>query len=251
MKSLIFFVKMASNEEFSKLSAIMYQHLDEHEECVKKLCMAESILPMTDFYNTYESEVKEIESQLASGKADISIQTFANAFKSFDEYPVNLQKPKKKLHKDVSRDNTTDLRSFSENMSDITIVRNGDTTMSKEYASATKALTDFRKFRQNLKILCNEIKQQDITTQYAAKLRQLTCFASELEKLVPTDMSTEVAFDSNEVANLCHLAQRAEDLAFIQSNQQLFEITPQNNVARLDNIVDLLTHSLNSINCLN
>ncbi|XP_037959673.1 uncharacterized protein LOC119689013 [Teleopsis dalmanni] len=232
-----------SNEEpdFSKLSSFICGHLDEHEGNITKLSMQANVVSVTEFYKGYDCEMKKLESQFISEKRKLNFQAFAEIYKSFDEYPANLQKPETQFLKTANEQNTT-----SENINEDAPIKDDDIMMSVEYTSTTKALNDFRKFRQKLQLL-DELEMQEINSEYASKMCELQSFVAEMEDVLPIDLSTTLAFSSDEEDKLCRLAQHTEELDFIQAHQQFLNEHTQNNDADLNSIVDLLTYTLMSI----
>ncbi|TMW51504.1 hypothetical protein DOY81_003409 [Sarcophaga bullata] len=240
---------------FNKIAAAIG---DESESIVQELCQVPRITELTDFYRLYELEEKAIDEKYnQQPKSTPSVETFAAAFKQFEEFPANIQRPKKapllreRLNSTISRSSSSLNDSIGNTKESSSSLNN---LKDNEIPTASETLSSFNNFQKQLKLLNTELMQQDIEKDYASKLKQLSSFAQQLEKLMPTEKACKSAFTSAEETLLEDLVNRMEDMNFIRSHQNIFR---QQNAAsntiptKLDNLVDVLNYCLLAVNSFN
>lgn len=242
--------------DFSEISKNIYKNHNEHEKNIKEHRVKTSIINLSGFYDDYEREVKEINSEITPSKDNPTVSDFADIFKAFEYYPSNLHKPKRQPTKDQQqRMNYTMAR-------DMTIMVNsreqspGNTSLQNimrstaELPSASEIYNDFKKFQQKLKQYLNETQQQECAKQYEMKLDQLCAFGKQLEKLCPTVINTEQAFTPEEEMKLQAILANLEELNYIRENQEIFTSgapTVNAQSARTESFMNLITYLLNTV----
>lgn len=241
---------------FNKIAAAIG---DESESIVQELCQVPRITELNDFYRLYELEEKAIDEKYnQEPKSTPSVETFAAAFKQFEEFPTNIQRPKKapllreRLNSTISRSSGSLNDSIGNTKESCSSLNNPNKY--NDVATASETLSSFNNFQKQLKLLNTELMQQDIEKDYASKLKQLNSFAQQLEKLMPTEKACESAFTPAEETLLEDLVNRMEDMNFIRSHQNIFrqQNVANNNVpTKLDNLVDILNYCLLAVNSFN
>ncbi|KAM7356746.1 mitotic spindle density 5 [Cochliomyia hominivorax] len=252
---------MSQEEEiFNKITEAVNE---KYVNVVHEVCHMPRVMNLDDFYKIYESEEKEIDEKYDSlARNPPTIELFAEAFKKFDEFPSNLQKPKKappmreRLNSTISRSSPT----LNDSAGSTNNNHHKETSMSllnlhklPEVPTASETLSQFVKFQKQLKLLNAEISQKDIDKEYANKLKQLNIFAQQLEKLLPTEKVGKSALTPQEEDILEGLVNRMDDLNYIRNHQDVFRQQNGllNNTPKLDNLVDVLSYCLLAVNSFN
>lgn len=253
---------METEENFNKITSAINE---KHESVVHEVCTMPGVMNLEDFYRIYEMDEKEKDEEYNNlPKVAPTIELFAEAFKKFEDFPSNLQKPKKapptreRLNSTISRSSPT--------LNDSTGSSSGnhkdkETSLSllnlhklPDVPTASETLSSFVKFQKQLKKLNSEILQKDMDQEYANKLKQLNVFAQQLEKLLPTEKVGKSALTPQEEDILEDLVKRMDDLNFIRSHQDVFRQQNgliSNNTPKLDNLVDVLSYCLLAVNSFN
>ncbi|XP_067612732.1 augmin complex subunit msd5 [Eurosta solidaginis] len=243
---------------FEEISKNIYKNYKEHERRIKENWVKTSVISMSDLYDGYQQEIKEINSEITPSKDNPTVADFADIFKAFDEYPANLQKPKRQTTTQQQRMNCTMAR-------DITLMTNSreqspcSTSLQNmirsaaELPTATEIYNDFRKFQQKFAQFLSETQEQEGTKAYEKRLDQLCAFGKQLEKLRPTSKNVVAAFTDEEEKKLQSILINLEELNFIRENQEVFSngaptITGQS--ARTDSFMNLITYLLNTVSSL-
>lgn len=242
--------------DFSEISKKIHKNHNEHEKNIKEHRVKTSIMNLSDFYDAYQREVKEINSEITPSKDNPSVSDFADIFKAFEEYPSNLSKPKRMPTKEQQqRMNCTMARDMSiminsrEQSPSMTSLQN-IMRNAAELPSASEIYNDFKKFQQKLAQFLQETQQQECAKSYEKKLDQLCAFGKQLEKLCPTVSNTEQAFTSEEEAKLQTILANLEELNYIRENQEIFTNgtpTVSTQSARTESFMNLITYLLNTV----
>lgn len=254
--------------ELSKLAASVSTEFVDKSSKITEFRVTSSIISLDKFYETFNSQVHEKAARLPAFEHVSSTEDFAAIFKSFEYYPENI-KPKK-VAKELSRVNSTILSnctatsSISENVtlpveqpscSAQTLLTNVGL---ENPESAKTILKKYEQFKFNLvKLLERAERQVTLATEYATMLQQINVFAQQLEKLLPSHGMEKRAFNSEEQLKLEMIVADMKRLNFLQSNRDIFnnvngtDSTINSSSHRLEGLVDVLAHSLNSISCYN
>lgn len=249
-----------TDDIFNKLSTVIGE---ESETIVQGLCQVPRITDLNEFYLFYEQEEKSIDEKYdKQPKKAPTTEMFAEAFKQFEEFPHNLQRPKRapplreRLNSNISRSSS----SLNDSISSVSISAHKEISSSlhnlknDHVPTASETLNSFNKFQKQLKLLNTELEQDDNEKDYANKLKQLNSFALQLEKLMPTKKACESALTSSEEKMLEDLATGMDDMNFIHSHQNVFcqQNAENNNVnTKLDTLVDMLSYCLLAVNSFN
>ncbi|KAI8120823.1 hypothetical protein FF38_02470 [Lucilia cuprina] len=251
---------MDSQENFDKITHAINE---TYENILHEVCHVPRVMNLTDFYGMYEREEKAIDEKYDNvPKVTPTIELFAEVFKKLDEYPANLQKPKKpppmreRLNSTISKSSPT----LNDSTGSSTSSQNKENSLSlfnlhkieTDVPTASETLSSFVKFQKQLKLLNNEIIQQELDKEYAQKLKQLNVFAQQLEKILPTEKVGKCAISPEEESTLEDLANRMDDLNFIRAHQDILQNGPNNSIpAKLENLVDVLSYCVLAINNFN
>ncbi|XP_017477206.1 PREDICTED: uncharacterized protein LOC108367133 [Rhagoletis zephyria] len=246
---------MAQVDDFEQISKNIYKNHKEHEKNIKENRVKTSIISLADFYEGYQREVKEINAEITPSKDNPTVTDFADIFKAFEEYPCNLQKPKRPpsreqqqrmnctLARDMTVINSREQSPCSTSLQNI--MRN-----TAELPSAFEIYNNFRNFQQKLTRFLAEVQQLEFASSYETKLDQLCAFGKQLEKLRPTTSNAEQALTVEEEAKLQTILSNLEELNYIRENQEIFSNgTPTANAqsARTESFMNLITYLLNTI----
>nr|XP_014097316.1 augmin complex subunit msd5 [Bactrocera oleae] len=243
--------------DFSQISKHIYKNHNEHERNIKEYRVKTSIINLSGFYENYQREVKEINSEITPSKDNPTVADFADIFKAFEEYPSNLHKPKRlptkeqqqRMNCTMARDMTIMVNTREQSPCS-TSLQNIMRTAA-ELPSASEIYNDFKKFQQKLIQFLNETQQQDVSAlSYEKKLDQLCAFGKQLEKLCPTVNDTKQAFTHEEERKLQSILANLEELNYIRENQEIFTNgapTVNAQSARTDSFMNLITYLLNTV----
>ncbi|XP_054733821.1 augmin complex subunit msd5 [Anastrepha obliqua] len=247
---------MSEFTDFEELSKHIYKNYKEHEKNIKENRVKTSIISLSDFYEGYQREIKEINSEITPSRDNPKVTDFADIFKTFEEYPSNLQKPKRQpTREQLQRMNSTTARdmtimiSSSEQSPCSTSLQNLIRSTA-ELPSASEIYTDFRKFQQKLAQFLAEVEQHECVKSYESKLDQLCAFGKQLEKLRPTTNNSGPAFTEQEEIKLQAILTHLEQLNYIRENQEIFSngtLTVNGQSARSESFMNLITYLFNTV----
>lgn len=253
---------MECENDFDKITVAITAG-DKYENVVNDLCHVPNVTNLKEFYRIYELEEKAIDEKYNNqAKVAPTVELFAEAFKKFEDYPSNLQKPKRapireRLNSNISKSSPTLNDSTGSSTASNHYKENSLSSLNlnkPDIPSATETLSNFVKFQKQVKQLNSEIMQQDLEKEYANKLKQLNMFAQNLEKLLPTERVGKSALTSEEESIIEDLVNNIDDLNFIRNHQDVFRqqnVLTSNTTPKLENLVDILSHCLLAVNSFN
>lgn len=229
--------------DFDKVAQTITSNFEDHKKIIHKCCVKASIIPLSDYYEALQKEYQTIESCTTPLKDKPDPLEYVSLFKAFEEYPANLPKPKKqnaRLHTTL-RSNKTNSSSTSINTSKVL----------EDQPSAAVICNEFCKFTEKLANFKKELAEQANSKEYNEKLENLSTFAKELDKLSVSEDVGNDAFTEEEEAKIKKISENMEHFAFIQENQDLYSnlTSNQGNSQRLNDLVDIVTDALVSVNC--
>ncbi|XP_018794968.1 PREDICTED: uncharacterized protein LOC108972708 [Bactrocera latifrons] len=252
-------MKMAlKSVDFSEISKKIYKNYNTHENNIKEHRVKTSIINLSSFYDGYQCEIKDINSEITPSKDNPTVADFADIFKTFEEYPSNLHKPKRlpikelqqRMNCTMARDMTIMVNSREQSPGSTSLQNMSCTT---ELPSASEIYNGFKKFQQKLTQFLNETQQQECAQSFEKKLDQLSAFAKQLEKLCPAVNNIEQAFKPEEEKKLQNILANLEELNYIRENQEIFTNgTPTANTqsARTESFMNLITYLLNTVSSM-
>lgn len=251
-----------SASDFDRIESALNE---KYESVVKTALEQSNITDLKDFYKVYYDEKKAIDEECVTPtKKTPKLENFAEVFKLLDVHPPNLQKTKPKVPPMRERANSTISRSSTSSLNDLSssLSQKDSSTSSLNLATKYEEPTvkpsdtykNFIMFQKQLKQVQQELEQQSVEKGYEVKLKQLGHFSQQLEKLLPSDKVGQPALTPEEEKILSELVEKMDDLNFIRTNHGLFcqQNNPIfNNSQRLDNVIDILSHCLISVNSFN
>lgn len=232
------------NINFDEVAKAITSNFEEHKKIIHKCCVKSSIIPLSEYYDALQKEYKTIVSCTTPRKDKPDPLEYIDLFKAFDEYPTNLPKPKKQ----TTRDNSRTLKSTKTNSSSTSI---NCSKISEDQPSAAVICNEFTKFTEKLANFQKELADQDSSKEYNEKLEGINTFARDLDKHSLSEEVGNDAFTEEEQVKIKKISENVEHFALIQENQDLYnnlsETEPSS--ARLNDLVDIVTEALVSVNC--
>ncbi|XP_055904073.1 augmin complex subunit msd5 [Eupeodes corollae] len=232
--------------DFDEVSRTIHSDFDEHKKVIHKCCITSSIIPLSEYYEALQKEYKTIENCTTPRKDKPNPLEYIDLFKSFEEYPANLPKPKKQTARENARLHLTIKSKTNSSSTSINSSKIVD-----DQPSAAVICNEFSKFTEKLANFKKELAIQSSSKEYNEKLGQINTFARELDKLSQADEIGNDAFTEEEEAKIRQISENMEHFAFIQENQDLYSNLQPNdtNSARLNDLVDIVTDALVAVNC--
>uniref|UniRef100_D3TS72 Hypothetical conserved protein n=1 Tax=Glossina morsitans morsitans TaxID=37546 RepID=D3TS72_GLOMM len=242
---------MAIESNFSKVSEAVMKNYEEYESVMKSGYCEERVISLDEFYRKYQQEAKQIEEEAL--RATPTLEYFMEAFKSVDEYPDNIQKPKKLApikdrHQSTSLKCSISLTDVSQSNSNISQSHNLLSLAKPEgLPTASETFNDFKKFQQHLKQLNASLRDRQNEVAYVAKLQRLNHFSQQLTKLYPKEGNIKLALTEKEEKNLDKLLEEIDNANATRSYYNILKQPNCGTSKRLEKLTQILSFCLHSV----